>query len=491
MAFVLRSTLFAICGLLLLDWGTAYSQTTIRMEAENMQLDTMRVEAVSFASNSALINLKGPGFAGSASGSFPGPSGDYDIVVMYHDENDGEAQLSVSIDGTVVDSWTLDKLVSGGRNVIEANRFSRQIASGYNVSQSDLIEINALQGNWDNANVDYIEFSGSVPPPPPADNIAYVAKSGGNYDDPIEALNDSESWCKSPTTDAPCTLLIGAGRYELQQPLTTKDMINVVGTGQSATVLTRGDLPFNDCDLAQNPTISHISGVTKVTDLSIISECVEGGVNVEQTGGWLMLERVTIDSPDIGNSVVRTVAIRSTGSLSLDFASIHGDVLHERGSITIKNSDIQGYSEYHATISLSESTRAVVTNSQFSGIPNSTVLANSGDLEIYDSVIRSSNVGTCIGNSGTLLVSGTTFKGEQTTMISYRGNATVSHALMDSLEIPGEDYPGDLMNYAGVMLVTHTILRNIEILVFGGDLKCTYASDGLGNELGSDCLAIP
>jgi len=154
-----------IGGALLLACGTAQPQTTIRIEAEDMQLDVMQVEAASFASNSALINLKGPGFVGSASIPFPGPNGNYDIVVVYHDENDGAAQLSVSIDSVTVDSWTLDQPIPDGKHATEANRLTRQVATGYTVNQGVVIKIDALQGNWDHANIDYIEFVGVGNPP--------------------------------------------------------------------------------------------------------------------------------------------------------------------------------------------------------------------------------------------------------------------------------------------------------------------------------------
>jgi parallel beta-helix repeat protein len=151
-------TLLGIGGVLLLASGMSQAQTTVRMEAEDMQLDTYRIEVLDFASNGALINLKGEGFVGTATAPFPGVGGEYDIRVVYHDENDGLAQLTVSINDREVDSWTLDERVKYGEQPIEANRFTREIATGYAVATGDEITINGLQGNWDHANVDYIEF---------------------------------------------------------------------------------------------------------------------------------------------------------------------------------------------------------------------------------------------------------------------------------------------------------------------------------------------
>jgi hypothetical protein len=123
-----------------------------------MDLDTYQIEMLDFASNGALINLKGPGLNGSATTVFPGNSGNYDVMVVYHDENDGLAQLTVSIAGVSLDSWILDQSVPGGAQPQDYNRFSRLVAADLSVNNGDTIRIDGLQGNWDHANVDYIEF---------------------------------------------------------------------------------------------------------------------------------------------------------------------------------------------------------------------------------------------------------------------------------------------------------------------------------------------
>lgn len=153
-----KRTVLWIGGMLLMAWGCAHSQTTIRVEAEDMQLDVMRIESRSFASNGALINLKGYGYGGGATAKFPGANGQYDVIVVYHDENDGLAQLTVSIAGMSVDSWVLEQRVPRGAQPRDYNRFTRQIATDLTVNSLDEIHIGGLQGHWDHANVDYIEF---------------------------------------------------------------------------------------------------------------------------------------------------------------------------------------------------------------------------------------------------------------------------------------------------------------------------------------------
>jgi len=70
--------------------------------------------------------------------------------------------LTVSIAGVSVDSWSLVQKIPGGEQPEEFNRFTRQIATGLAVNSGDEVRIDGLQGSWDHANVDYIEF---VPAP--------------------------------------------------------------------------------------------------------------------------------------------------------------------------------------------------------------------------------------------------------------------------------------------------------------------------------------
>ena len=79
--------------------------------------------------------------SGSATAAFPGNSGNYDVVVVYHDENDGVAQLTVTIAGVSIDSWILDQTIPGGAQPQDYNRFSRQITTDLTVNNGDTIRI--------------------------------------------------------------------------------------------------------------------------------------------------------------------------------------------------------------------------------------------------------------------------------------------------------------------------------------------------------------
>ena len=193
-----------VVGAVLLACSTAHSQTSIRIEAETMQLDTFGVEMLDAASNGALINLKGPGLAGSATAPFPGSTGKYDVSVVYHDENDGVAQISFFIGGESLDVWPLDLKRSYKEQAEVPNRRTRQIGTGITVNNGDEIRIEGVQGNWDHANVDYVEFAVSGQSDPftlPAGQIVgfYTAAQVRIELQPGE-FGSAVSWCDDGDT---------------------------------------------------------------------------------------------------------------------------------------------------------------------------------------------------------------------------------------------------------------------------------------------------
>ena len=153
--------------------GGGPTPSDLRIEAEDMTSSPssggFRTESVSTASGQVVMNLKGSpanGHTATLSATFSGEAGTYDVFLGYHDEDDGNATLTTSIDGTQVDTFVLD--ASGlGSNPTATNFLTREVATGIQVSNGDLVEIVGVQGNWDHANVDYIEFivsgGGSTP----------------------------------------------------------------------------------------------------------------------------------------------------------------------------------------------------------------------------------------------------------------------------------------------------------------------------------------
>ena len=152
----------------------------IRLEAESMLLSgDYRVETGSFASTGNFIGLKGP--KGVAATTFAGPSGYYDIVVGYYDEQDGSSQFTLTIDGTTKPdwSWTADNSVGGTRP--SADNFTlRTVTRRIFLTNGSKLAVEGVQNQGENGRIDYLELvpSGSTNGAPTAQPDTYNTTEG-------------------------------------------------------------------------------------------------------------------------------------------------------------------------------------------------------------------------------------------------------------------------------------------------------------------------
>lgn len=138
-------------------------QTTIRVEAEDIQRTGYVVESNTAASNGKLVSLYlGTDSTGTVTSTFTGASGTYDVVVGYFDETDGKSQVNVKVGGTQVDEWIFDKWLGNGSAT--SNTFTtRTVASGLSINKGENFEIKGLVDQGEFARVDYIEFKPVTP----------------------------------------------------------------------------------------------------------------------------------------------------------------------------------------------------------------------------------------------------------------------------------------------------------------------------------------
>jgi len=143
----------------------------IRLEAENLQLNTYRIESSSLASGGRLVGLKDGASSevGTASGTFQGPSGLYSIKLGYFDENDGSSRIETRIGGNTVATTTFDQQL-GSNWLSSGNRVERVIATNVSIQQGDRFELRGTENQGEAARIDYVEFIplSSNPAPAPA-----------------------------------------------------------------------------------------------------------------------------------------------------------------------------------------------------------------------------------------------------------------------------------------------------------------------------------
>lgn len=135
-----------------------------RIEAEQMTLAGYTPENSSASSGGKVINV-GEG-SGTAAARFTAATGRYDLKVVYHDENDGQSSLAVTVDGVTVDSWTLNEATDSSIATV-GNRRERVI-SNLNLNTDSVIEIRGASNQMEYSRVDYLEVAaaGSTTPPP-------------------------------------------------------------------------------------------------------------------------------------------------------------------------------------------------------------------------------------------------------------------------------------------------------------------------------------
>jgi len=193
--------------------------STIRFEAENMSLSTYRVEGSSLASGGSLISLyQSGGSTGTASATFTGATGYYDVVVGYFDENDGASTLNLEIGNTTF-SWTLNQNL-GKAFAASQTLVRRTIASGLSLSEGTSIKLQGATNEAEFARIDYIEF---IPIPATVGTSGNDTLSGNIQNNLLDGLSGNDVLESSGGDDA---LRGGEGT----------DTVSYAGAGNAVTV---------------------------------------------------------------------------------------------------------------------------------------------------------------------------------------------------------------------------------------------------------------
>jgi hypothetical protein len=117
----------------------------VRFEAENMtktnyETNTFEGEECARATSNALGNVRA---------TYTGPSGARDIVVRYHDENDGQATFTLRVGGAIIGSWTAN---------VDDHTWKTRTFSGVFIANGAEIRVEAAREEGEHARVDYVEI---------------------------------------------------------------------------------------------------------------------------------------------------------------------------------------------------------------------------------------------------------------------------------------------------------------------------------------------
>lgn len=133
--------------------------TTFHYEAEDLHLNGYKVEHLGdhIASGGEAIRLKSRD--GHASVNFDGPTGEYDILVGYFDENDGRSMGKVKVGDEIVGNWTFNEHTSSWR--ASADNFREFAIEDVHIEAGEQIKLSGWRNGKEFARFDYIKVVGS------------------------------------------------------------------------------------------------------------------------------------------------------------------------------------------------------------------------------------------------------------------------------------------------------------------------------------------
>lgn len=132
----------------------------IRIEAEVMNLKgAYHLESGSFASGGLLISLAGGSTteSGTASFTFTGAAGLYNIAISYFDESDGQSTLNVYNQNVLIKSWLLDQ-EQGNASANYLTQTYQVIGTQLSLNSGDVIKIQGFENGGEPARIDYIDL---------------------------------------------------------------------------------------------------------------------------------------------------------------------------------------------------------------------------------------------------------------------------------------------------------------------------------------------
>ncbi|MEB3357320.1 MAG: Calx-beta domain-containing protein [Synechococcales bacterium] len=135
------------------------------LELESMALLNFQVKSTAFSSNGRLVQVDDIALPGLATAAFSGADGIYDVVVGYHDENDGAATINLTLGSETYSRSLNEDLGVGHFNA--SNLIERTFASGVTLTNGQAIQLEALVDGGERVRIDYIKFIPVTPPTGP------------------------------------------------------------------------------------------------------------------------------------------------------------------------------------------------------------------------------------------------------------------------------------------------------------------------------------
>ena len=129
----------------------------MRIEAEDLNTQGFKLKPnKDFASGGTEIKVQSSD-GGHAWGQFDGLSGEYDVLLAYNDEANGQGRIKVQVGGTVLDDFRLTEDLHSQTAEAE-NYLIRTVAESIQLETGASIDIWGWRDGKEGTHIDYIEF---------------------------------------------------------------------------------------------------------------------------------------------------------------------------------------------------------------------------------------------------------------------------------------------------------------------------------------------
>lgn len=148
--------------------------------------------------------------------------------------------------------------------------------------------------------------------------VAVVAKSGGDYTDPVDAMNQVDQWCGTPSALNPCLLKVMPGIYDLGSgTLSMQAHIDIEGAGENSTLITSA----TSTGIPSGGTVCGANN-SEIRLLTIASTGL-AGTGITNNGTSPKLTNITVTVTGVGSQGVRGIWNGAGSSPDIDNVTVN------------------------------------------------------------------------------------------------------------------------------------------------------------------------
>ncbi|MEM9216357.1 MAG: NF038122 family metalloprotease [Cyanobacteria bacterium P01_F01_bin.150] len=313
------------------SFTSTISANPIRVEVEDMSLSGNSEIYTGWKYDSE--DIVRTSSTSTATTTFTGEAGRYLVVARYFDEDNGQASLSVTMNGDLLDNWTLDQ--------DNDHYYTRTIAQEIQLNSGDAFTITLTANGNDEANFDYLEF---VPldglfvthldPQPNTDSSnSNPSDSTSSSTDPFSASDFSSHFSSNSTSS---TSSDSTANVDSETIRVEAESMTFIGDYSAAnySFASNGQL-IEISNQGQGKALTAFAGTTGFYNIIVgyHDEDTDGtahlsahlnGIELDQ---WHLDQNIYSSSANSNNLVTRTVAsgvVLSTGDI-FELAGLRGE----------------------------------------------------------------------------------------------------------------------------------------------------------------------